>query len=74
LDHPAAEKQPLSEKSDAEPDGFGSAHRQARGEGLEARGCASRLDELANSFAKSGIFILECLMHGSVEVPDSCAI
>ena len=38
------------------------------GKGLEARGCASRLDELADSFAQCGIFIFKCLIHGSVEV------
>lgn len=68
LDDPAAEEQPLAEESDGEPDGFGGAHGQARGEGLEARGCASRLDEPADSFAQSGVFFLECLIHGSVEV------
>ena len=73
LDHPAAEKQPLAEKSDGEPDSL-EAHGQAGGEGLEARGCASRLDELADSFALSGVFFLECLIHGSLRWPDSCTI
>ena len=67
LDHPATEKQPLAEKSDGEPDGF-DAHGQARGEGLEARGCASRLDELTDPFAQSSVFFFERFIHGSIEV------
>jgi hypothetical protein len=67
LDDPAAKEQSLAEESGGEPNGL-DAHGQARGEGLEARRYASRLDKLADSFAQSGIFFFECPIDGSIKV------